>query len=283
MSRLTVTRWTRYGKDRLYVADERGRRVSWLDLQDSSCKIHQLDLAADFHEAIAAAYPSGLASLHDPAAHGEEDLALRRPGQAAREQADREFADLRARGRVRAWVSRVLDLKTDERAWRTGADGEEAVGSRLERLVGGGWHVLHAVPVGTRGSDIDHVLIGPGGVYTVNTKNRPGAKVWVSRHAIKVDGRATPYLRNSRFEAARAARLLSTALGSQVPVKPVLVILTGTVVPNVRVAQHPEDVAVLTLLDVPRAFQRPPRRFSSDDIERVHAVARRASTWRPHC
>jgi hypothetical protein len=32
------------------------------------------------------------------------------------------------------------------------------------------WRVLHSVPVGSRDSDIDHVVIGPGGVYTINAK-----------------------------------------------------------------------------------------------------------------
>ncbi len=29
------------------------------------------------------------------------------------------------------------------------------------------------------GSDIDHLVIGKGGVYPVNTKRHPGGKVWV--------------------------------------------------------------------------------------------------------
>lgn len=280
MNRLTVTRWTRYGKDRLYVVDEAGRRVGWLDLQTGSCTLDRMDLVEAFHEAVASAQPSCPAArppVDTPTA--SDDLAERRPGQAAREQAQRELAALEERGRVRAWVTRALDVKTDERAWRIGADGEKTIGGRLERLVGKGWHVLHAVPVGNRGSDIDHVLVGPGGVYTINTKNRPGASIWVGRHAIKVNGRSEPYLRNSRFEAQRAARLLSHALGWEVPVKPVLVLLTGTVVPDVRVVQQPEDVVVLTRSDVPRVFARAPQRLSAEQVDRVFEQARRSSTW----
>jgi hypothetical protein len=43
-------------------------------------------------------------------------------------------------------------------------------GRKLGQKAALGRHVLHAVPVGDRGSDIDHVVIGHGGVYTVNTK-----------------------------------------------------------------------------------------------------------------
>ncbi len=53
------------------------------------------------------------------------------------------------------WAARVLDVKTDERAWRLGARGERIVGAKLERLHRKGFHVLHYLPIGSRGSDID--------------------------------------------------------------------------------------------------------------------------------
>jgi hypothetical protein len=57
-----------------------------------------------------------------------------------------------------------------ERAAR-GAEGERKVGAILENL-SPDWHVLHGVWLG-RG-DIDHVLVGPGGVFTVETKSNRG-------------------------------------------------------------------------------------------------------------
>jgi hypothetical protein len=90
------------------------------------------------------------------------DLAANVPGQAVRALAESELAAMRERSRLGTAIARVFDMKTDERAWRVGADGEETVGARLDKLGKYGWHVLHSVPVGTRGSDIDHVVIGPG-------------------------------------------------------------------------------------------------------------------------
>jgi hypothetical protein len=52
-----------------------------------------------------------------------------------------------------------------------GAEGERKVGAILESFAPD-WHVLHGVWLG-RG-DIDHVLIGPGGVFTVETKSHGG-------------------------------------------------------------------------------------------------------------
>ena len=42
------------------------------------------------------------------------------------------------------------------------------------------WTVLHSVPVGRGKSDIDHIAIGPPGVFTINTKFSPGKDVWVA-------------------------------------------------------------------------------------------------------
>jgi hypothetical protein len=139
--------------------------------------------------------------------------------------------------------------------------------------------VLHAVPVGKRGSDIDHVIIGPGGAYTLNTKNHPGGKVWVASRAIRVNGQPVPYLRNSRHEGERAERLLSQAAGFPVPVRPVLVFLTGTLIPNVTIKQRPDDVLILDRMDIPGAFKRAKHRLVPDQVAAIFDLARRCTTW----
>jgi hypothetical protein len=53
-----------------------------------------------------------------------------------------------------------------------GAKGEEQVGGLLEGLGSRGWHVVHDASLG-RGN-VDHIAIGPGGVFTVETKSHPG-------------------------------------------------------------------------------------------------------------
>lgn len=51
-----------------------------------------------------------------------------------------------------------------------GAAGEEFVGALLEGLRDRGWMVIHDASFG-RGN-IDHILVGPAGVFTVETKSR---------------------------------------------------------------------------------------------------------------
>ena len=280
MEGLTVIRWARYGKERFYVRDAAGVDLGWVD-GVTGLVTASTELQSVVAEAVAS--HRGLANRPQPPIRPVEpewtDLALNRPGQAVRARADEERAAMLERSRVGTWVARALDTKTDERAWRVGADGEEAIGSRLDKLTAHGWHVLHAVPVGTRGSDIDHVLIGPGGVYTVNTKRHPGKKVWVGGDTIMISGQRVPYVRNSEFEAERAERLLSKAAGFPVLVRPVIVFMTGTLIPDITIKKPPQRVIILDRTDVPGVFKRAPTRLSAQQIESIYAAARISTTW----
>jgi nuclease-like protein len=53
-----------------------------------------------------------------------------------------------------------------------GASGEEHVGGLLDELADSGWEVMHDASLG-RGN-VDHILIGPAGVFTVETKSTMG-------------------------------------------------------------------------------------------------------------
>jgi hypothetical protein len=53
-----------------------------------------------------------------------------------------------------------------------GAKGEEQVGGLLDGLEGRGWHAIHDASLGN--GNVDHILIGPAGVFTVETKSHPG-------------------------------------------------------------------------------------------------------------
>lgn len=210
-----------------------------------------------------------------PGGGGWHDLADARAGAAARERA---LAERQAQGVLRHTFARVLDAKTDERAWRLGADGEEAVGRQLATL-GLNWRVLHAVPVGERGSDIDHVVIGPGGVFTINTKHHPKAAIWVGGDTFMVNGQRVPYIRNSRFEAGRASRLLSEHVGFPVPVMGLIAVVGAR--RGFTVKSQPGDggVRVIGRRGVRRVLESQPVRLGLREIDAIHEVARRSSTW----
>lgn len=203
------------------------------------------------------------------------DLAGVRAGAAARERA---IAERKAQGTVRHVLARVLGAKTDERAWRIGADGEEAVAGHLDSL-GAQWRILHSVRVGERGADIDHVVIGPGGVFTVNAKNHPRASIWVGGDTFMVNGHRVPYVRNSRHEAKRASRLLTQHVGFPVPVRGLVAVVGAQ--RGFTIKSQPADgaVTVVSCRRLRRYFRSQPQRLSLREIDAIHEAARRPTTW----
>lgn len=75
-----------------------------------------------------------------------------------------------AMGAVVYAVVRFLRVRPRLRALQQGREGERVVGQYLEGLRGQGYRVFHDV-VGD-GFNVDHVLIGPAGVFSVETKTR---------------------------------------------------------------------------------------------------------------
>jgi hypothetical protein len=89
---------------------------------------------------------------------------------------------------------RYLQIRPRMRQLRQGIEGEKAVGQFLERLRSAGYHVFHDV-VG-EGFNIDHVLVGPAGVFTIETKTwskpmRGDARINYDGTALTVAGRTS--------------------------------------------------------------------------------------------
>jgi hypothetical protein len=203
-----------------------------------------------------------------------EDLAQRAAGAMARQQA----IALKEAAPVRTLVARLLGVRTDERAWRIGADGEEMVAAQLAKLARKDprWQFLHAIPVGTRGSDIDHLVVGPGGVFTLNAKHHPRSNVWVGGDTLLVNGQREPYIRNSRHEARRAGRLLSRACGFPVAVMGVVVPVGAN---NVTIRTPPVDVVVVNRMRLARWLLDRRPVLPNDAVVAIFEAARRSTTW----
>ncbi len=204
------------------------------------------------------------------------DLAGNRGGEAARARAREELIAAKESSRLRFALARLVDKHTDERAWRRGAEGEEAVAARLSKLERQGWRFLHSVPVGKGASDIDHVAIGSGGVFTLNTKNHLGKRVYVNRNGVRVSGQRVPYVRNSTHEAERASRLLTAAAGRPVLAVAVVVVLADELTHR----GHPEPVKVVGRRDLAGWLKRQPAQLTPDTVEQIFDVARISTTWR---
>jgi len=201
-----------------------------------------------------------------------DDLAVRRPGQGVSEKAE----ELRRAEPFRSAVRRVLGITAGDGTYRKGGKGEMLVAKRLVKL-SAEWRVLHSIPVGDKGTDIDHVVIGPGGVFSLNTKNHSGQRVWVHTHAFKVNGSPhNDYLRASRAEARKASRLLSAASGLAVEVIGVVVVVADCL----DIKGMPLDTPVVARKKIVDWLRSQPICLSSAQIESIYAAARQTTTWR---
>lgn len=183
-------------------------------------------------------------------------------------------ADVKPRGTLARPFGRS-PLSDESRPWYLGALGELDVAGRLDSL-GEGWTVLHSVPIGTRGSDIDHVVVGAAGVFTINTKFHEDARVWVGSRRLLVNGQPKDHLRNTRYEATRTQKLLTDAAGTPIPVAGVIAIVGAT---QITIREQPADVAVLDAARLTRWLRKQKPRLDQTQTAALSALVRDAATW----
>ncbi|GAA1616326.1 hypothetical protein GCM10009789_82880 [Kribbella sancticallisti] len=306
-----LNRWQGYGHDRLYV-NAGSRKIGWIDLKTGRVKVTSPAGWPSPIEGMVQQWlaSNGLGHLRvklKPRKRGDEittqefldridrsrdddqqpAVALSIKSQRRRSNAGTDLAKNRAGSAAYAaaqerstwWRSlgRAMGMRTEDQAWRIGAEGEQIVARTLQWARLRGWRVLHAVPVGARGSDIDHVLIGPAGVITINTKHHSGQKVRAKPEVVFVGGAAKRYGQAAQYEANRAAKLLTAAAGRPVTVLSAVVIVGAKSVRGSRSAGveiMPKSHLLVWLL-----FRR--RTLSRTDVDELYELARRSTTWQP--
>jgi hypothetical protein len=132
-------------------------------------------------------------------------------------------------------VARYLVHKIQESSNRyLGFFGERIVAEALEPLKAQGFRVFHDVPCGDAKSpfNIDHVVVGPNGVFAIETKTRRKgrARGGFAEHEIIFDGQVLAYpwgedrhgLEQAQRQAEWLADWLTQLLGQRVRVNPIL-------------------------------------------------------------
>jgi hypothetical protein len=117
-----------------------------------------------------------------------------------------------------AWGLR-FQSSPDAVAWRRGASGERRTARLLGPLERHGWAVLHDLAVPGSAANIDHLVIGPGGVFVIDSKQYRGrlqldalGKLWHGRHPL------APTLGAVSWEADQAAGVLPDPGTTVVPI-----------------------------------------------------------------
>jgi hypothetical protein len=137
--------------------------------------------------------------------------------------------------------------------WIRGINGEDLVGRVLSELEAAGWRSLHGLRPDV--ADIDHVAVGPGGVVTIETKQRQG--MVTARHISRRLAR----------QAAAHRRRLSEIVPNVAEVDVLLVINA----PEVElVGTRVRDVLVLSVERLADGLRDRPFVMSPDEIGLIY-------------
>jgi hypothetical protein len=171
--------------------------------------------------------------------------------------------------------------KAEKEARRLAAAGQRAA-TRLDPWPD--WHVVdvprpveeytvHPKPATDKAG---FLAIGPGGVFAVTVLDHGRARVLLAGDVVQIGGRRPPYVPQARREAKRASTALSRAVGTTVPVVPVLA-LVGT--GPISYYGLPKDCLITTYRELDRVLASRGERITPSTAAKLSAVARHPGTW----
>lgn len=155
---------------------------------------------------------------------------------------------------------------------------------QLNKLGRAGYSAMHASPIPDSEDQIDHLVVGPAGVFAIDSED------WDKRLIVRTKSGRQLYhgpfskkdrLEHALWEAQRASDLLSSATGRQVAVRPAMAVYGPKV---------PWDVATIREVDVfsgPRLRKYLRRRARNADVrpltdEEIERIFKAADEAFPH-
>lgn len=188
--------------------------------------------------------------------------------------ADARWGAVAAGGVALLFLGVYLERPQTIEAWRIGAEGERRTGRHLQGLTRNGFITLNDRKVPGYGGNLDHIVIGPTGVWAVETKNLAG-KVVIDGDSLRVGRRRQDRIIDQVYREASA---IQVALGVQLPdlnltVTPIICLHRGELpffnktVRGVRLASGAQ---------LERLIREGTPRLSADQVERIAFVADRA-------
>lgn len=155
---------------------------------------------------------------------------------------------------------------------------------QLTKLGRAGYRAMHASPIPDSEDQIDHLVVGPAGVFAIDSENwdkrlavrtKSGKQLWHGPFSKK------DRLQHAQWEAQRAADLLSGAIGKPVIVRPAMAVYGPRI---------PWDVATIREVDVfsgPRLRKYLRRRTRNRDVqpltdEEIEGIFKAANQAFPH-
>jgi hypothetical protein len=186
-------------------------------------------------------------------------------------QADAEAHDPSLRS------AKGVTLHADAWSWYVGALGEIEVGEILKAL-GPEWFVRHAVPIGAGTKDVDHLVIGPGGVFAINTKHHADASIWVGDFVLRVNNANTHHMKQAQSDGRDVARRLTAKVGFPVRVTSVLAILDAKSIVDKRPSNN-RPVAVIDANQLTGWLVGRAQLLSDTQLALIKLAAEEPETW----
>lgn len=178
---------------------------------------------------------------------------------------------------IGAIVDTVLRARTHSTvpAWRRAAVAERQTEAQLKRMERGGYRSLHARAIPESEAQIDHLVVGPTGVYAVDSEKwdkRLPVRVQSHRKLFHGPFNQKPRLDEARWEASRASELIGEALGREVTIIPSLAIYGPAIPWKVLTVR---DVDVFDGSRVRKWITKRERSLTDAEIDEIYEAAER--------
>lgn len=173
------------------------------------------------------------------------------------------------------YLSEARTLLGKARNYRLGLRGEQAVAEALTEVASAGYRVFHDLPGGDTWN-IDHVVVGPRGVFVIETKARSRRAVSTKQPAHKVgydvealyfptgeDRQAIP---QARRNARWVAEYLTRKTGERVEAAP-MVVLPGWYVE--RATADTKGIAVMNATYLKKYLANQPSQLPAAQVRRI--------------
>lgn len=166
-------------------------------------------------------------------------------------------------------IFRIWRTLPELKQLRQGIEGEKVVGQFLERLRETGYQVFHDLT--GDGFNVDHVIIGPAGVFTIETKTiskpmRGETKIQYDGETIQINGQAmvrSP-VRQAKAQASWLKKILQESTEREYRVHPV-VVFPGWYVEQKLGASR--EMWVLEPKALPKFLENAPNVLSAEEIK----------------
>ncbi|THG33341.1 NERD domain-containing protein [Naasia lichenicola] len=184
--------------------------------------------------ATPSAFESATLFAPTDAEHSDVRMRDRIAGQDDIEEVLSHQSETRARGRL-SRIFGISPISAIGMPWYNSALGEVEVGEELAKLPEG-WFYFHALPIGLKSPDIDHVVVGPGGVFVITSRRHRGRKITVDRSDVLVNREVSQHVSRAVADSLRLEKMLAFNGFTGFAVRPVIAVVEAR---EITYKEHP--------------------------------------------